>query len=233
VAKTSEELEHAIREAGEQATFELGIHGLNHELVKYLGRLKYRTSYSQNQLQHVIEVGFLCGAMAAELGMNPRQAKRAGLLHDVGKAIDHEVEGSHAIIGADLLKKYNESPKIVHAVRAHHEEVKPETVLAILVQAADALSGARPGARREMLETYVKRLEELEKLSRSFRGVEKAFAIQAGREVRVIVENAKVTDEEALLLSKDIAAKIEKELTYPGQIKVTVIRETRAVEYAK
>ena len=233
VAKTAEELEHAIREAGEQATFELGIHGLNNELVRYLGRLKYRTSYSQNQLQHSIEVGFLCGAMAAELGMNPRQAKRAGLLHDVGKSIDHEVEGSHAQIGADLLKKYNESPKIVHAVRAHHEEVKPETVLAILVQAADALSGARPGARREMLETYVKRLEELEKLSRSFKGVEKAFAIQAGREVRVIVENAKVSDEEALLLSKDIAAKIEKELTYPGQIKVTVIRETRAVEYAK
>jgi len=233
VAKTAEELEVAIREAGEQATFELGIHGLNNELIRYLGRLKYRTSYSQNQLQHSIEVGFLCGAMAAELGMNPRQAKRAGLLHDIGKSIDHEVEGSHAQIGADLLKKYNESPKIVHAVRAHHEEVKPETVLAILVQAADALSGARPGARREMLETYVKRLEELEKLSRSFKGVEKAFAIQAGREVRVIVENAKVTDEDALLLSKDIAAKIEKELTYPGQIKVTVIRETRAVEYAK
>ncbi len=233
VAKTSEELEQAIREAGEQATFELGIHGLNNELIKYLGRLKYRTSYSQNQLQHAIEVGFLSGAMASELGLNPRQAKRAGLLHDIGKAIDHEVEGSHAMIGADLLKKYNESPKIVHAVRAHHEEVKPETVLAILVQAADALSGARPGARREMLETYVKRLEELEKLSRSFKGVEKAFAIQAGREVRVIVENAKVSDEEALLLSKDIASKIEKELTYPGQIKVTVIRETRAVEYAK
>jgi ribonuclease Y len=233
VAKTAEDLEGVIRETGEQATFELGIHGLNHELIKYLGRLKYRTSYSQNQLQHSIEVGFLCGAMAAELGMNPRQAKRAGLLHDIGKSIDHEVEGSHAMIGADLLKKYNETPKIVHAVRAHHEETKPETVLAILVQAADALSGARPGARREMLETYVKRLEELEKLSRSFKGVEKAFAIQAGREVRVIVENAKVTDEEALLLSKDIAAKIENELTYPGQIKVTVIRETRAVEYAK
>ena len=233
VAKTSEELEHVIHEAGEQATFELGIHGVNNELVKYLGRLKYRTSYSQNQLQHVIEVGFLAGAMASELGMNPRQARRAGLLHDIGKAIDHEVEGSHAMIGADLLKKYGESPKIVHAVRAHHEEVKPETVLAVLIQAADALSGARPGARREMLETYVKRLDELEKLSRSFKGVEKACAIQAGREVRVIVENAKVSDEEALLLSKDIAAKIENEMTYPGQIKVTVIRETRAVEYAK
>ena len=233
VAKTTEELDQVIKEAGERATFELGIHGIHSEIIKYLGRLKYRTSYSQNQLQHSIEVGFLAGAMAAELGMNPRHAKRAGLLHDIGKAIDHEVEGSHAMIGADLLKKFGESPKIIHAVRAHHEEEKPETVLAILVQAADALSGARPGARREMLETYVKRLEELERISRSFRGVEKAFAIQAGREIRVIVENSKVSDEEALLLSKDIATKIEKELTYPGQIKVTVIRETRAVEYAK
>jgi ribonuclease Y len=233
VAKTSEELDQAIKEAGERATFELGIHGLHNEIIKYLGRLKYRTSYSQNQLQHSIEVGFLAGAMAAELGMNPRHAKRAGLLHDIGKAIDHEVEGSHAMIGADLLKKFGESPKIIHAIRAHHEEEKPETVLAILVQAADALSGARPGARREMLETYVKRLEELERISRSFRGVEKAFAIQAGREIRVIVENSKVSDEDATLLSKDIATKIEKELTYPGQIKVTVIRETRAVEYAK
>lgn len=233
VAKTTEELDLAIKEAGERATFELGIHGLHHEVIKFLGRLKYRTSYSQNQLQHSIEVGFLAGAMAAELGMNPRHAKRAGLLHDIGKAIDHEVEGSHAMIGADLLKKYGESPKIIHAVRSHHEEEKPETVLAILVQAADALSGARPGARREMLETYVKRLEELERISRSFQGVEKAFAIQAGREIRVIVENSRVSDDDAVLLSKDIATKIEKELTYPGQIKVTVIRETRAVEYAK
>jgi ribonuclease Y len=233
VAKTTTELEAAIKEAGEQATFELGIHGIHHELIKYLGRLKYRTSYSQNQLQHAIEVGFLAGSMASELGMNPRQAKRAGLLHDIGKAIDHEVEGSHALIGADLLKKYNESPKIIHAVRAHHEEEKPESILAVLVQAADALSGARPGARREMLETYVKRLDDLETICKSFKGVEKAFAIQAGREIRVLVENTKVTDEAALLLSKDIAGKIEKELTYPGQIKVTVIRETRAVEYAK
>jgi len=233
VAKTAEELETAIKEAGEQATFELGIHGIHHELVRYLGRLKYRTSYSQNQLQHSIEAGFLCGIMASELGFDPRQAKRAGLLHDIGKSIDHEIEGSHAAIGADLLKKYNESPKIEHAVRAHHEEIRPETILAVLVQAADALSGARPGARREMLESYVKRLEDLEKISKSFKGVEKAFAIQAGREVRVIVENTKITDDAALLLSKDIALKIETELTYPGQIKVTVIRETRAVEYAK
>ncbi len=233
VAKTSEELDAVIKEAGEQATFELGIHGIHHELVRLLGRLKYRTSYSQNQLQHAIEVGFLAGIMAAELGLNVKIAKRAGLLHDIGKAVDHEVEGSHAVIGADLLKKYGESPQIVHAVRAHHEDVKPESVLAVLIQAADALSGARPGARREMLETYVKRIEELERISKSFTGVDKAFAIQAGREVRVIVENAKIDDNEAVLLSKDIAKKIEAELTYPGQIRVTVIRETRAVEYAR
>ena len=233
VEKTTIELELAMKESGEQATFELGIHGIHPEIIKYLGRLKYRTSYSQNQLQHSIEVAFIAGNMASELGLNPRQARRAGLLHDLGKAIDHEVEGSHAQLGADILKKFNESPKIVHAVRAHHEEIKPETVLAVLVQAADALSGARPGARREMLETYVKRLEELEKICKTFKGVEKAFAIQAGREVRVIVENSKINDERALLLSKDIALKIEKELTYPGQIKVTVIRETRAVEYAR
>ena len=233
VAKTTEELDKVIRDAGEQATFELGIHGIHHELVRLLGRLKYRTSYSQNQLQHAKEVGFLAGIIAAELGLNTKLAKRAGLLHDVGKAIDHEVEGSHAQIGADLLKKHGESPKIVHAVRAHHEEERPESVLAVIVQAADALSGARPGARREMLETYVKRLEELERISKSFKGVEKAFAIQAGREIRVIVENAKVNDSEAVVLSKDIAKKIENELTYPGQIRVTVIRETRAVEYAR
>ncbi len=233
VAKTSEELDSVIKEAGEQATFELGIHGIHHELVRLLGRLKYRTSYSQNQLQHAIEVGFLAGIMASELGLNTKIAKRAGLLHDLGKAVDHEVEGSHAVIGADLLKKYGESPQIVHAVRAHHEDVKPESVLAVLIQAADALSGARPGARREMLETYVKRIEELERISKSFNGVDKAFAIQAGREVRVIVENARIDDNEAVLLSKDIAKKIEAELTYPGQIRVTVIRETRAVEYAR
>jgi len=233
VAKTEKELEQVIKEAGEHACFELGIHGIHPDVIKTLGRLKYRTSYSQNQLQHSVEVGFLAGIMAGELGLNIRLARRAGLLHDIGKAIDHEVEGSHAVIGADLLKKYGESPKILHAVRAHHEDEPPETVLAILVQAADALSGARPGARREMLESYVKRLDDLERISRSFAGVEKAFAIQAGREIRVMVENAKVSDDEATLLSREIARKIEQELTYPGQIKVTVIRETRAVEYAK
>jgi ribonuclease Y len=233
VSKATEEVEEAIKQAGEKAFFELGIHGVHQELVRTIGRLKYRTSYSQNQLQHSIEVGFLAGAMAAELGLNQKLARRAGLLHDLGKAVDHEVEGSHAVIGADLAKKYGESPKIVHAIRAHHEDEKPDSVLAVLIQAADALSGARPGARREMLETYVKRLEELERICRTFKGVEKAFAIQAGREVRVIVENSKVTDERAVLMSKEIAKKIETELTYPGQIRVTVIRETRAVEYAK
>ncbi len=233
VAKTGDEIEKVIKEAGEQATFELGIHGLHPELIRHLGRLKYRTSYSQNQLQHSIETGFFCGIMAAELGLNQRQARRAGLLHDIGKSIDHEVEGSHASIGAELLKKHNEHPNIIHAVAAHHEEIKPESVLAVLVQAADALSGARPGARREMLETYVKRIEELEKISRSFKGVEKSYAIQAGREVRVIVESNRVSDDEVVVLSKEIAAKIEKELSYPGQIRVTVIRETRAVEYAR
>jgi ribonucrease Y len=233
VAKTTEDIEVVIKEAGEHAMFELGIHGIHAELVRYVGRLKYRTSYSQNQLQHSIEVGFLTGIMAAELGLNQKMARRAGLLHDIGKAIDHEIEGSHAVIGSDLAKKFGEVPKIVHAIRAHHEDEKPETVLAVLVQAADALSGARPGARREMLETYVKRLEELERICRTFKGVEKAFAIQAGREVRVIVENSKVTDERAVLMSKEIAKKIETDLTYPGQIRVTVIRETRAVEYAK
>jgi len=233
VSKTSEELDHSIKEAGEQATFELGIHGIHHELIRFLGRLKYRPSYSQNQLQHAIEVGFLAGIMASELGLNVKMAKRAGLLHDIGKAIDHEVEGSHAVIGANLLKKHGESPQIVHAVRAHHEDEKPDSVLAVLIQAADALSGARPGARREMLESYVKRLEELERISRAFKRLEKRFAIQPGREVRVIVVKSKVDDNEAVVLSKDIAKKIEAELTYPGQLRVTVIRETRAVEYAR
>jgi ribonuclease Y len=233
VAKTSEELEQVIREAGEQATFELGIHGLNNELIKYLGRLKYRTSYSQNQLQHSIEVGFLCGVMAGELGMNPRQAKRAGLLHDIGKAVDQEAEGVHALIGADLAKRYCESPKVVHTIAAHHEDVPPEGIMDVLVQAADSLSGARPGARREMLETYVKRLEDLEKVALSFGGISKSYAIQAGREIRLIVESEKVNDEEAALLSREVAKKIEQDLSYPGQIKVTVIRETRAVEYAR
>jgi ribonuclease Y len=233
VAKSSEEVEQAIKEAGEQAAFDLGVYGIHPEILKLIGRLKYRTSYSQNVYQHSLEVAFLCGIMAEELGINVKQAKRAGLLHDLGKAVDHEVEGSHAVIGAELARKYGESPKIVHAIMAHHEDEKPATVLAVLVQAADALSGARPGARREMMETYVKRLEDLEKIATSFSGVTNSFAIQAGREIRVMVSSEEVTDERALVLAKDIAKKIENEMTYPGQIKVNVIRETRAIEYAR
>ena len=222
-----------MREAGEQATFDVGAHGVNLELIKLLGRLKYRTSYGQNVLQHSLEVAFLCGIMAAELGIDVKRAKRAGLLHDIGKAVDHEIEGSHASIGADLAKKYGESPVIVHAIAAHHEDVLPDGILDVLVQSADALSGARPGARKEMLESYVKRLEDLEKIANSFKGVEKSYAIQAGREVRIIVNSGVISDAEAMIVSKDIVKKIEQELTYPGQIRVTVIRETRAVEYAK
>lgn len=233
VQKVEQEMEVAIREAGEQATFDVGVHSIHPELIKLIGRLKYRTSFAQNVYQHSMEVAFLCGIMASELGVNVKQAKRAGLLHDIGKAVDHEVEGSHAKIGADLAKKYGESPIIVHSIAAHHEEEKPETVLDVLVEAADALSGARPGARREMLETYVKRLEDLERISQSFPGIEKSYAIQAGREIRVMVYPDRITDEDSILLSKDIARRIEKELTYPGQIKVTVIRETRSVDYAK
>lgn len=233
VQKVEQEVETSIREAGEQATFDVGVHGIHPELVKLIGRLKYRTSYAQNVYQHSLEVAFLCGIMAAELGLNIKQAKRAGLLHDIGKAVDHEVEGSHAKIGAELARKYGESPLIVHAILSHHEEERPESVLDVLVVAADALSGARPGARRETLETYVKRLEDLEKIAQSFPGVEKSYAIQAGREVRVIVQPEKISDEESVILCRDIARKIEKELTYPGQIKVTVIREMRAVDIAK
>jgi ribonuclease Y len=203
------------------------------ELIKLIGRLKYRTSFAQNVYQHSLEVAFLCGIMAAELGGNVKQAKRAGLLHDIGKAVDHEVEGSHAKIGADLARKHGESPIIVHAIASHHEEEKPESVLDILVEAADALSGARPGARREMLETYVKRLEDLEKIAQSFPGVEKSYAIQAGREIRIMVQPDRLSDEDSVILCRDIARKVEKEMTYPGQIKVTVIRETRSVDYAK
>lgn len=233
VAKATEEVELSIKEAGEQAAFDLGVHGIHPEVLKLIGRLKYRTSYTQNVYQHSLEVAFLCGIMAAELGINVKQAKRAGLLHDLGKAVDHEVEGSHAVIGAELARKYGESPKIVHAIMAHHEDEKPATVLAILVQAADALSGARPGARREMMETYVKRLEDLERIATSFGGVQSSFAIQAGREIRVMVSSDQVTDETAVIMARDIAKKIEAEMTYPGQIKVNVIRETRAVEFAR
>ncbi|MCD4715254.1 MAG: ribonuclease Y [Desulfobacterales bacterium] len=233
VAKVGKEIDASIKEAGEQATFDVGVHGINQELVKLIGRLKYRSSYAQNVLQHSREVSFLCGVMAAELGLNVKQAKRAGLLHDIGKAVDHEVEGPHAIIGADLAKKYGESNAVVHAIAAHHEEIDPESVLAVLVQASDTLSGARPGARQEMLESYVKRLEGLEKIAMSFHGVNKSYAIQAGREVRIMVEGKIINDDQAFVLCRDIAKKIEKELTYPGQIKVIVIRETRAMEYAK
>lgn len=232
VKKSEREVEESIKEAGQQAVFDMGIHGMNPELIKLIGRLKYRTSYAQNQYQHSLEVGFLTGIMASELGLNPKEARRAGLLHDIGKAVDHEVEGSHAQIGAELARKYNESPTVVQAIAGHHD-TEPQSILAVLVQAADALSGARPGARREMLETYVKRVEDLEKIANSFEGIGKSYAIQAGRELRIIVESQKISDEDAMILAKEIARKIEKELTYPGQIKVTVIRETRAVEIAK
>ncbi|MEW5725023.1 MAG: ribonuclease Y [Thermodesulfobacteriota bacterium] len=232
VAKCTEEMETSLREAGEQATFDVGVHGIHPELIKLIGRLKYRTSYAQNVLQHSIEVAFLCGIMASELGLNVKQAKRAGLLHDVGKAVDHEVEGPHAFIGADLAKRYGESPKVVQSIMSHHEDVPPDSVLGVLVQAADTLSGARPGARREMLETYVKRLEDIERISNAFKGIQKSYAIQAGREIRIIVNSEQVSDEDAVLLVSDICRKIEQELSYPGQIKVTVIRETRAVDNA-
>lgn len=233
VRKAEQEVEEAIREAGQKAIFDVGVHGIHPELVKLLGRLKFRYSYAQNVLLHSIEAAFICGMMAAELGLNEKQARRAALLHDIGKAVDHEVEGSHAIIGAELARKYGESPKIVNAIAAHHEDVKAETILAPLVDAADALSGARPGARREMLETYVRRLEELERITNSFKGVEKSYAVQAGREIRIIVQHDLVSDQEASLMAREIARKIEAEMTYPGQIKVTVIREVRSVEYAR
>jgi ribonuclease Y len=232
VKKVGQEVDQAIKEAGEQAAFDLGVHGIHNELIKTLGQLKFRTSYSQNVLQHSVEVGFLAGIMASELGLNGKIARRMGLLHDIGKAIDHEVEGPHALIGSRLAKKFNESPKVVHAIAAHHEDVPPNSVFALLVQAADGLSGARPGARKELLENYIKRLEDLENIANSFRGVSNTYAIQAGRELRVIVESDVITDDEAVLVSRDIAKKIEESLTFPGQIKVTVIRETRAVEYA-
>jgi len=232
VKKVEQEVDATIKEAGEQAAFELGVHGIHNELIKYIGRLKFRTSYAQNVLQHSVEVGFLCGVMAAELGLNSKLARRMGLLHDIGKAIDHEVEGPHAIIGSKLAQKNNEAPNVVNAIAAHHEDVPPTSPYDLLVQAADSLSGARPGARKELLENYVKRLEDLENIANAFKGVTNTYAIQAGRELRVIVESGTISDEDATLLSRDIAKNIEESLTFPGQIKVTVIRETRAVEYA-
>ena len=233
VERVTKEVDEIVREAGEQALFDLGLHGIHPELVKLIGKLKYRTSYGQNIYTHSLEVAFLCGMIASELGLNAKVAKRAGLLHDIGKAVDHEVEGPHALIGADLCKKYGESGRVIHAIAAHHEDESPRDVLPILVQASDALSGARPGARREILANYLKRLEDLERIAKSFAGVEKSYAIQAGREVRIIVDNHKVSDDVATMLARDIANKVEAELSYPGQIRVTVIRETRAVEYAR
>lgn len=233
VEKVRTEIDQTIREYGERAVFELGLTGLHSEIVRMMGRLKYRTSYGQNIWSHSIEVGFLCGMMAGELGLNVKLARRAGFLHDIGKAMDHEQEGGHAIIGANFCKKYGEDELVVNAIAAHHDEVKPASVIAHLVIAADALSGARPGARREILESYVKRLEDLERISCDFPGVERSYAIQAGREVRVIVEHGRVNDDQASQLSREIARRIEQEMTYPGQIKVTVIRETRATEIAR
>jgi len=232
VKKVEKEVGVVIQETGEQAAFDLGVHGIHHELIKLIGSLKFRTSYSQNVLQHSVEVGFLCGIMASELGLNAKLARRMGLLHDLGKAVDHEVDGPHAIIGSKLAKKYQEKANVVQAIAAHHEDVAPTNVYDFLVMAADSLSGARPGARKESLENYVKRLEELEKIANNFKGVSNTYAIQAGREVRVIVESQKVSDEQAILLSRDIAKEIEESVTFPGQIKVIVIRETRAIEYA-
>jgi ribonucrease Y len=232
VRKAEQELEESIREAGQRAVIELGLHGVHQELIRLVGMLKYRYSYAQNVLGHSIETAFIAGALAAELGLNVKQARRAGLLHDIGKALTHEVEGSHAIVGGEIARKYGESAKIVNAIAAHHEEVKAETILAPLVDAADALSGARPGARREVLESYAKRLEDLERISNSFKGVERSYAVQAGREIRVIVDPGTVPDDQAALLARDVARRIEQEMTYPGQIKVTVIRETRASEIA-
>ena len=233
VRKAEEAVEEGVKEAGQKAIFDVGIHGVHPEIVKLIGMLQYRYSYAQNVLMHSIEAAFICGAMAAELGLNEKQARRAALLHDIGKALTHEVEGSHAIIGADIARKYGESAKIVNAIAAHHEEVRAETILAPLVDAADALSGARPGARREMLESYVRRLEDLEKISNSFKGVEKSFAVQAGREIRIIVQPTQIGDDQAVMLAQEVARKIESEMTYPGQIKVTVIREIRASDFAR
>ena len=233
VEKAKKEVEETIREEGEQAIFETGIHGIHPELVKLLGRLKFRTSYGQNVLKHSIEVAHIAGAMAAELGANVNIAKRAGLLHDIGKAVDHEVEGPHIDIGVDLARRYKESNEVIHGIAAHHGDIDPETVEAVLVQAADAISAARPGARRETLETYIKRLETLEEIATSFEGIEDSYAVQAGRELRIMVKPEDITDDEILYTAREIAKRIESELDYPGQIKVNVIRETRAVEYAK
>lgn len=233
VEKTKKEMEEKIKEEGEKTVFEVGISSIHPELVRLIGRLRYRTSFGQNALQHSKEVAYLLGAMASELGLDYRLGRRIGLLHDIGKSVDHQVEGTHAKIGADLAKKYGESPEVLHAIEAHHEEQEPKSLYAVLALAADAISAARPGARRETLETYIKRLEKLESIANLFKGVEKSYAIQAGREIRIIVQPDKITDSDAVNLSREIRKKIEEGMEYPGQVKVTVIRETRAIEYAK
>ena len=233
VEKAQKEVELSIKQAGERATFEVGVHGINPELVKLLGRLKYRTSYGQNVLKHSIEVAFLAGMMADELGVDSTVAKRAGLLHDIGKAFPHDVEGSHVEIGVNAAKKYKESREVIHAIEAHHNDVEPKTIIAVLVQAADAISAARPGARREDMENYIKRLEKLEEIAKSFDGIDNAFAIQAGREIRVMVKPEEINDEGMKLVAREMAAKIQSEVKYPGQIKINLIRESRAVDYAK
>ncbi|MFH1201445.1 MAG: ribonuclease Y [Candidatus Omnitrophota bacterium] len=233
VEKSKREMQDKIREEGERAAFDIGIHGLHPEVIKLLGRLKYRTSFGQNALQHSKEVAYLMGVMASELGADFKLARRIGLLHDIGKSVDQEVEGTHGRIGADLARKYNEPPEVIHSIEAHHEEVEIKSFYAVLAAAADAVSAARPGARRETLENYIKRLENLETIANLFKGVDKSYAIQAGREIRVIVQPDKITDSEAQILARDIRKKIEEGMEYPGQIKVTVIRETRAIEYAK
>lgn len=233
VDKARKEVENIIKEYGEQAAFETGVHGLHPELVKLLGRLNYRTSYGQNVLKHSIEVAHIAGIMAAEIGADIRLAKRAGLLHDIGKAVDHEMEGTHVEIGMDLLKRYKESKEVIHAMSTHHGDYEPQTIEAVLVTAADAISAARPGARRETLEAYIRRLEKLEEIANSYEGVDKSFAIQAGREIRIMVKPENVSDEDIHLLARDMTKRIEDELEYPGQIKVSIIRETRAIEYAK
>lgn len=233
VEKARRDLELVMKREGEKATMEVGVHSIHPDIVKLLGRLKYRTSYGQNVLNHSLEVAYLSGIMAAELGLNVNQAKRAGLLHDLGKALDHEIEGSHVQIGVEIAKKYKENPAIIHAIEAHHGDVEPKTTLAFIVMAADAISAARPGARRENLESYIKRLENLEEIAKSFDGVESSYAIQAGREVRILVKPDQVSDDNLVILAHDISQKIESELDYPGQIKVNVVRESRAIDYAK